>query len=106
MQIEAGEAAVEAETEPVRCHRGKAALQQHFPETFKNTGRCRRSFDSPKWEELYKARPACGTCTFVCPTCQCYDIRDYNTGNGIQQVPLLGFLHVLRFHPDGPRQQP
>ena len=28
---------------------------------------------------------ACGTCTFICPTCQCYDIRDYNTGNGIQR---------------------
>ena len=27
----------------------------------------------------------CGTCTFVCPTCQCYDIRDFNTGHGIQR---------------------
>ena len=25
----------------------------------------------------------CGTCTFVCPTCQCYDIRDFDTGNGV-----------------------
>ena len=25
----------------------------------------------------------CGTCTFVCPTCQCYDIRDFNTGDGV-----------------------
>ena len=25
----------------------------------------------------------CGTCTFVCPTCQCYDIKDFNTGNGV-----------------------
>ena len=43
-------------------------------------------FDSPLWEELYKPCLACGTCTFVCPTCQCYDIKDYNTGkNGIQR---------------------
>ncbi len=42
-------------------------------------------FDSPLWEQLYKPCLACGTCTFVCPTCQCYDIKDYNTGDGIQR---------------------
>ena len=42
-------------------------------------------FNSPIWEELYKPCLACGTCTFVCPTCQCYDIKDYNTGNGVQR---------------------
>ena len=42
-------------------------------------------FDSPIWEQLYKPCLACGTCTFVCPTCQCYDIKDYNTGSGIQR---------------------
>ena len=42
-------------------------------------------FNSPVWEELYKPCLACGTCTFVCPTCQCYDIKDYNTGNGVQR---------------------
>ncbi len=42
-------------------------------------------FDSPIWDELYKPCLACGTCTFVCPTCQCYDIKDYNTKNGVQR---------------------
>lgn len=42
-------------------------------------------FDSPLWEELYKPCLACGTCTFVCPTCQCYDIKDYDTGHGVQR---------------------
>jgi len=42
-------------------------------------------FDSPVWEELYKPCLACGTCTFVCPTCQCYDIKDYDTGHGIKR---------------------
>ena len=42
-------------------------------------------FNSPVWEELYKPCLACGTCTFVCPTCQCYDIKDFNTGNGVQR---------------------
>lgn len=42
-------------------------------------------FSSPVWEELYKPCLACGTCTFVCPTCQCYDIKDYDTGHGVQR---------------------
>ena len=42
-------------------------------------------FDSPVWDELYKPCLACGTCTFVCPTCQCYDIKDYDTGKGVQR---------------------
>lgn len=42
-------------------------------------------FNSPKWEELYKPCLACGTCTFVCPTCQCYDIKDYDTGHGVKR---------------------
>lgn len=40
-------------------------------------------FDSPKWAELSESCLGCGTCTFVCPTCQCYDIKDFNTGNGV-----------------------
>lgn len=44
-----------------------------------------KNFDSPVWEKLYAPCLACGTCTFVCPTCQCYDIKDYDTGNGVQR---------------------
>ncbi len=44
-----------------------------------------KNFDSPLWEQLYKPCLACGTCTFVCPTCQCYDIKDYNTGSDVQR---------------------
>ena len=28
-------------------------------------------FNSPKWAELSESCLGCGTCTFVCPTCQC-----------------------------------
>ncbi len=45
----------------------------------------KEKFDSPLWESLYKPCLACGTCTFVCPTCQCYDIKDYNTGSSGMQ---------------------
>ncbi len=45
----------------------------------------KEKFNSPLWEELYRPCIACGTCTFVCPTCQCYDIKDYKTGEGVQR---------------------
>ena len=40
-------------------------------------------FDAPEWKELYESCLGCGTCTFVCPTCQCYDIRDFKTNDGV-----------------------
>ena len=45
----------------------------------------KEKFESPVWDDLYKPCLACGTCTFVCPTCQCYDIKDYDTGHGVQR---------------------
>ena len=42
-------------------------------------------FNSEKWGELSESCIGCGTCTFVCPTCQCYDIKDFNTGHGIKR---------------------
>ncbi len=42
-------------------------------------------FNSPKWAELSESCLGCGSCTFVCPTCQCYDIRDFDTGHGIKR---------------------
>lgn len=42
-------------------------------------------FDDPRWQELSEACLACGTCTYVCPTCQCYDIREFDTGHGVKR---------------------
>lgn len=40
-------------------------------------------FEHPAWAQLSESCLGCGTCTFVCPTCQCYDIKDFNTGDGV-----------------------
>ena len=42
-------------------------------------------FDSKKWATLSESCLGCGTCTFVCPTCQCYDIKDFETGHGVKR---------------------
>lgn len=33
-------------------------------------------FDAPFWDEVQFSCINCGTCTFLCPTCWCFDIQD------------------------------
>lgn len=42
-------------------------------------------FDDPAWKTLSESCLGCGTCTFVCPTCQCYDIRDFDSGRAVRR---------------------
>ena len=37
-------------------------------------------YNAPFWEEVSFSCINCGTCTFVCPTCWCFDIQDENRG--------------------------
>jgi ferredoxin len=34
------------------------------------------AFDDGRWEELTVRCLGCGSCTYLCPTCHCFDIAD------------------------------
>lgn len=80
----ADEEAVEGAVEAVKAIMDRLPLKDLNLDGFDGAA-TEKFFDSPKWEGLSKACLGCGTCTFVCPTCQCYDIRDFDTGREIQR---------------------
>ena len=41
------------------------------------------AYSDEKWAKLSQACLGCGACTFVCPTCQCFDIRDFKAKDGV-----------------------
>lgn len=43
-------------------------------------------FNSKIWDKVSEPCVGCGTCTYVCPTCMCFDVRDFKTNNGIRQI--------------------
>jgi len=42
-------------------------------------------FDSKRWDDLSESCLGCGTCTFVCPTCQCYDVCEFDNGRDVKR---------------------
>ena len=41
------------------------------------------NFELPLWEKWAQKCLGCGICTYVCPTCHCFDINDFNRGDGV-----------------------
>ena len=78
------DSAVAAEQARVRAIMAKLPLAGLTTEGV-GEGLTKELFDRPEWASLSEACLGCGTCTFVCPTCQCYDIRDFDTGHGIKR---------------------
>ena len=42
--------------------------------------RLQKLFDHPLWEEICQKCIGCGTCTYLCPTCHCFDIQTKKVG--------------------------
>ena len=77
-----GDEAVSSQKEKIAAVMQKLPLKDLTTDAF-GGGKTQELFGDPAWDELSSACLGCGTCTFVCPTCQCYDIKDFNTGNGV-----------------------
>ena len=43
-------------------------------------------FNAPFWDEVAFPCLNCGTCTFLCPTCWCFDIQDETCGKDIDRI--------------------
>lgn len=44
-----------------------------------------KNFDDPVWDEISLKCLGCGTCTYLCPTCHCFDIVDEQMkGKGVR----------------------
>ena len=43
-------------------------------------------FDAPFWNDVAFACLNCGTCTFLCPTCWCFDIQDEVFGKQVDRI--------------------
>lgn len=80
----ADDTAVKAQQQQTRERLQKLPLAGLSAEKF-GADKTQVFFNAPEWAELSASCLGCGTCTFVCPTCQCYDIKDFNTGHGIQR---------------------
>lgn len=81
---DADDAAVNAQKEATKEILSRLPLKDLSSESF-GGGKTEELFNRPEWKSLSEACLGCGTCTFVCPTCQCYDIKDFNTGHGVER---------------------
>ena len=43
-------------------------------------------FNLPMWDRVHESCLNCGTCTFCCPTCHCFDIQDETRGEAGRRV--------------------
>lgn len=45
-------------------------------------------FEDPLWDKLHQKCVGCGICTYLCPTCWCFDILDEETPTGVKRIRL------------------
>lgn len=103
---DAGLAAVKEAQE--RIH---AAEEQVAPVKTENCApRLRAAYDSPLWEAASRKCLGCGTCSYLCPTCHCFDITDEvrnGTGRRVRTWDCCAYpLFTLHASGHNPRPTP
>lgn len=81
---ECGDQEVKTQKEEIKKILDKLPLKDLSADEF-GADKTDKFFNSPEWKNLSESCLGCGTCTFVCPTCQCYDIKDFKTNNGVER---------------------
>jgi sulfhydrogenase subunit beta (sulfur reductase) len=67
---------------PVRQAREKAAASRMKVMDFSGVkAKMDKGFESPAWDSITRSCLGCGACTYVCPTCHCFDITDESRGD-------------------------
>ena len=84
MLTDCGDDAVKAEQEKTRNILKKLPLAGLDLSGF-GRDELMKLFNSEKWQSLSESCLGCGTCTFVCPTCQCYDVQDFQNGSAVRR---------------------
>ena len=54
-------------------------------------------FDDPFWDYLHLKCLGCGICTYLCPTCHCFDIVDEGTSDNGQRVRVWDSCQFSQF---------
>ena len=60
--------------------------QMATPRVENSAERLRDAWDSPLWEAVGRRCLGCGTCSFLCPTCHCFDVSDEVRGGRGRRV--------------------
>ena len=53
-------------------------------------------FYAPQWQELYQSCIGCGTCTFICPTCQIFVISTRDTESSASAAGIPACIPILQ----------
>ena len=80
---EAGEDGAEAAKAKTRAILQRLPLRNLSTQGFGQAENLLDLFNRPEWSELSASCLGCGACTFVCPTCQCYDIKEFDNGHEV-----------------------
>lgn len=67
-----------------------------------------RNFEAPIWEALHEKCLGCGICTFLCPTCHCFDILDEAKGGSGERIRIWDscMFPLFTLHASGANPRP
>lgn len=83
-ESQASESALEKAEELAEAAAGEIASE--VPTESLRTKAVKEVFEAPFWEETAFACINCGTCTYLCPTCWCFDIQDEVHGSAGDRI--------------------